>query len=111
MMIMDWGLQAVVIGSSSSCSANNIDFSPKLDFQESDHQYLSFSHEMKKEFFSDELEELYKPFYHVDGGQNMLMGSSISLIPKEIIKEEKREEEQQQVVAPTSTYVPKYKKR
>ncbi|KAH0646039.1 hypothetical protein KY284_033923 [Solanum tuberosum] len=41
----------------------------------------------------------------------MLMGSSISLIPKEIIKEEKREEEQQQVVAPTSTYVPKYKKR
>lgn len=111
-MIMDWGLQAVVIGSSSSYSANNIDFSPKLDFQESDHQYLSFSHEMKKEFFiSDELEELYKPFYHVDGGQNMLMGSSISLIPKEIIKEEKREEEQQQVVAPTSTYVPKYKKR
>ncbi|XP_015084638.1 probable WRKY transcription factor 29 isoform X1 [Solanum pennellii] len=112
MMVMDWGLQAVVIGSSSSYSANNIDFSPKLDFQESDHQYLSFSHEMKKEFFiSDELEELYKPFYHVDGGQNILMGSSISLIPKEIIKEEKREEEQQQVVAPTSTYVPKYKKR
>ncbi|KAK4728804.1 hypothetical protein R3W88_021792 [Solanum pinnatisectum] len=116
MMIMDWGLQAVVIGSSTSCSDhfhggnNNIDFSPNLDFQESDHQYLSFSHEVKKEFFSDELEELYKPFYHVDGGQNMLMGSSISLIPKEIIKEEKREEEQQ-VVAPTSTYVPKYKKR
>lgn len=115
---MDWGLQAVVIGSSTSCSDhfhgannNNIDFSPNLEFQESD-QYLSFSHEMKKEFFSDELEELYKPFYHV-GGQNMLMGSSISLIPKEI-KEEKREEEQrheQQVMASPSTYVPKYKKR
>ncbi|CAN4127297.1 unnamed protein product [Withania somnifera] len=117
-MIMDWGLQAVVIGSSTSCSdfygVNNIDFSPNLDFQEG--EYLSFSHhhhEMKKEVFSDELEELYKPFYHV-GGQNMLMGSSISLIPKEI-KEEKREEEQQheqQVVsAATSTYVPKYRKR
>ncbi|CAN4077653.1 unnamed protein product [Withania somnifera] len=116
-MIMDWGLQAVVIGSSTSCSdfygANNIDFSPDLGFQES--EYLSFSHhhEMKKEVFSDELEELYKPFYHV-GGQNMLMGSSISLLPKEV-KEEKRVEEQrheQQVVAvTTSTYVPKYKKR
>lgn len=112
---MDWGLQAVVIGSSTSSSdfhgANNIDFSPNLDFQES--EYLSFSHqEMKKEVFSDELEELYKPFYHV-GGQNMLMGSSISLLPKEV-KEEKREEDQrheQQVVAATSTYVPKYKKR
>ncbi|KAF3628687.1 putative WRKY transcription factor 27 [Capsicum annuum] len=119
MMIMDWGLQAVVIGSSStSCSdihgSNYVDFSPNLDFQES--EYLSFSHhhhqhhEMKKEVYSDELEQLYKPFYHV-GGQNMLMGSSISLVPKEVIKEKKREEEQQQVVAASNTYVPKYKKR
>ncbi|KAJ8526964.1 hypothetical protein K7X08_029441 [Anisodus acutangulus] len=110
---MDWGLQAVVIGSSTSCSdfhgANNIDFSPNLNYQESEH--LSFSHEMKKEVLGDELEELYKPFYHV-GGQNTFMGSSISLVPKEV-KEEQREEQrhEQQVVAAPRTYVPKYKKR
>ncbi|KAJ8555812.1 hypothetical protein K7X08_013308 [Anisodus acutangulus] len=105
---MDWGLQAVVIGSSTCCDfhgANNIDFSPNLDFPQS--EYLSFC-EMKKEVFSDELEELYKPFYHV-GGQNTFMGSSISLVPKEEQREEQRHE--QQVVAAPSTYVPKYKKR
>ncbi|XP_060206941.1 probable WRKY transcription factor 29 [Lycium barbarum] len=111
-MMMDWGLQAVVIGS-STCNdfhgANNIDFSSNLGFQES--EYLSFSYERKQEVFNDELEELYKPFYPV-GGQNTFMGSSISLVPKEV-KEEKREHQphEQQVGVAPSTYVPKYKKR
>ncbi|XP_009764282.1 putative WRKY transcription factor 29 [Nicotiana tabacum] len=112
--MMDWGLQAVVIGS-STCNdiqygANYIDqksyFSP-LDFQES--EYLAFS-DMKTEGLSDELEELYKPFYPVVG-QNTLMASSVSF-PKEPKEEQKGENEQQSfalVAAPA--YVPKYKRR
>ncbi|MCE3216602.1 hypothetical protein HAX54_007101 [Datura stramonium] len=111
---MDWGLQAVVVGSSTtSCSdfhgAKNIDFSPSLDFQES--EYLSFSREMKKEFFSNELEQLYKPFYHHVGEQNTFVASSISLIPKEVKEETRGEEQQVAAAAAASTYVPKYKKR
>lgn len=122
----DWSLQAIVRGSSGDLG-NLVDM-------DTDHHHRSFSESYQQQFdhdffpsfadifevstgSSDELEELYKPFYYP--GTGSLPGQTVADNPKENAAEDKQLPHDQSdqssgtssVASVTPAYTPKYKKR